>query len=876
MKTEEKAKLYNEFLSELMGSIDSKGDSAWANEKLFVSEHIRDAVVEQIKGFKNQYDDRFLDYCNSIKSLLAVYNFGSLSTEESLLASGCDDDAKLKACRDRLASDKKIIKTGVRNILAHIESRGYDITPYINANDNATIFGNDDKDSPDYKKITGDDIITLSATTVMTTLTYFRRAVKRISLFSKEELTDDGIDLTERVAATLSDLLHVFTVSAVNNGYIGWGLTMSSRAVTLSDTYSVVDAISRFADAFMSDVKEKADDEFVRLVNSHSPEIAGRERNLAEWARATMYKVAYNTYANTRNAYGKSIFYFNAEKTADNRIVYNTSKTDYEQIASSTRSSALFNPLYVAMITMYGYNEKEIVIRRFMDDSDLVAQYYNDYELNCPDGMMKISEYSVKELKVYPDANAFADGAKMLLEPHGTVSGQYGQGIWSDYYKIARVFQKYVETQLPDDLMKIDEYRDYLNATKDAIDQVQVAYRNFDNAQRLGIVDTDYKIFSTLDIDTATANISMLNKRNISVNNLRPILLSSKIMIVNALVKYPQSDIIDLYNAIKATRHRRDTTVKKSARLRQDLSDTEWLWNEDDIDMNSTARHTEAVMYDYFDYYERYELGFKAVSSLKDGIDDAVSFADDGSLVYDGNKLESFGKAVLEISKTNIDRAKVAYNKKLAEKDETIAALRKQLDAANIKAEKDKAETEAKHREQLARLKTSVEIGDAVRDWIRAETERYLKDSLSYMILNIINGNRDDRNFSFDALLYPDDTIVDGNFEYAHELAEKIMADYNEDSDAAKRAYTDKFKNARRLQTLFDGALDGILSKDDIATIHRKENERGENIPLEERNKKIAGEYAAYKYMRKQKVKQNEPPARDDYDGDNDNNNPNE
>ena len=141
---------------------------------------------------------------------------------------------------------------------------------------------------------------------------------------------------------------------------------------------------------------------------------------------------------------------------------------------------------------------------------------------------------------------------------------------------------------------------------------MQIAYRKFDDSQRLGIVDTDYIMFSTLDLAADPITISKLNKANISANYLRPLLLSSKIMIVNALTKYPQADMGDLYAAIKDSKHRK--VVKKRGARSEDIV---WLWNEDTVDMNSTARHCEAIMYDYFDYYEKYELSYKSLSNLK-------------------------------------------------------------------------------------------------------------------------------------------------------------------------------------------------------------------------------------------------------------------
>lgn len=40
---------------------------------------------------------------------------------------------------------------------------------------------------------------------------------------------------------------------------------------------------------------------------------------------------------------------------------------------------------------------------------------------------------------------------------------------WRSYYRVARIFQKYLETYHPEELMKISDYRDYLNATNENI-----------------------------------------------------------------------------------------------------------------------------------------------------------------------------------------------------------------------------------------------------------------------------------------------------------------------------------------------------------------------------------------------------------------------
>ncbi|MDE7297090.1 MAG: hypothetical protein K2N84_07500 [Clostridia bacterium] len=410
--------------------------------------------------------------------------------------------------------------------------------------------------------------------------------------------------------------------------------------------------------------------------------------------------------------------------------------------------------------------------------------------------------------------------------------------------------------------MKIDPYREYLNATKDAIDQVQVAYRKFDDSQRLGIVDTDYIMFSSLDLNTDSITISKLNKLNISANYMRPLLLSSKIMIVNALTKYPQSDMTDLYEAIKESKH---VVVKK--RGGKGDRDYEWLWNEDVVDMNSTARHCEAIMYDYFDYYERYELSYKALNNLKKHYNSLINTKsvdlENGEVDYEtllsGESISEFKRVVLNFTRQNVNKIKALYSEHLRDKDKDILELGKQM-----------AEAEAAHQKQIAKIKEDYEkkladerrnfeeekqkqsvslgIGNTVREWIRAEADRHLSEMLGYMILNNINTptQKGDDDFKVKYMIRGvSHEMADGKFNIASQLSQKIMSDYKKDADGVEQIYGDKFRSALTMQSLLEGALDDLLKLDEI-----KDTVRGE-LSLEDKNETIRETYAAHKRNRK-------------------------
>ena len=886
------------YLDSLVAGIDVSENTEWENETRVVSTNVCNALSAQMRELRDMCDTRFLDYCSCVKSLLAVYNFGNLATVDELTAAN-ERQSEIDKCRKKTENDKKLMLSGVRKIIEHLENIGADITPYLSADDCMQIFGNSDNthiNSP----------VTLSAATAMTTLVYFRRLCNRKGLYADSELGDTH----ERIAKTVAQIMYQFATYALANGYSGWGFTLDpaqSTAVTLNDTYAVVDAISRFDDAFNQDDKIKRDEPFMNRVIEYGKEL-GFEGDVVDCCITGTFRTAYNTYSRDKDkVYGKSVFYTDVNRV-DRNTVYSFNPISIDQIASSNRSSALFNPLYIAMITMYGYNEKELVIRRFMDDDKLAKQYFEKYELNNKkddeqakneqpedqteeqdeekseeksEKKMLISEYAetldwfseyAKSLDEFKDNNVkevFTKLAEMLTRPHDPMSNNYKDSdLWKRYYNIARVFQKYLETQLDGELMKIAEYRDYLNATKDAIDQVQVAYRKFDDSQRLGIVDTDYVMFSSLDIKSDPVNISKLNKANISVNYLRPMLLSAKIMIVKALTKYPQADMETLYNAIKESKYR-----KKVSKTRSGSDDYLWLWNEDSIDMNSTSRHCEAIMYDYFDYFERYELSYKALNNLKkyySKLIDKDSVKPDGSLDMDkllaAKGMNDFKRVVLNLTRKNVDEVQLVYTQKLRDKDNDIIKLKaaQEQDRAehenalnDLKEEYERLleEERAKHRAELSERQTSYDIGNTVRGWIREEADRHLQDMLTYMILNNINGYQEaDDDFRVGKMMYGRnfDELADGKFDLAHVLAQKIMAAYKQDKTAAEEQFGSGFKSARKMQALFEGALDDTLKSSKVENIMMDNNKS-----LGDKNDDIRTTFARAMYKKRLNADEN-------------------
>ncbi len=867
----ENNKTVNLYMEQVINSIGVGKASEWTKKQLEASFGVRNDIVKEIKDNfmkKDVFDDskineRFLDFCNAIRVLLIVYNYGDLDTTklndkeaEKIKGTGIGSEEE----------DKRIILSGVTKILDCVKENGFSIAPYLKPEEISNIFGvSDDAQKEEWPIIP----VTFSATAVLITLIYFRRAISRNNLFSEEDLMIDGknyhalmVETVTKILRKIYDFANTGT-SARPGRFMGWGFTLDSnfsQSVTLSDTYAVVDAINRFAEAFDSDDQEKRDDAFLSEINECNKRIyEGNERDdefFVSKCISSIYKTSLNLYKRTQKVYGTGVFFEDTSKV-DGKVQYNYYLTDYNQIASSIRSSALFNPLYVALITLYGYNDKEVVIGRFMDDPALVKSYF--YDKN--DGTVNEALVSFAEELSGFQREEFTERVNDLIKSAPSSTNYGSSNGWARLHGTARVFQKYLEKKCPEDLMKITEYQNYLNATKDAIDQVQVMYRNFYNGQRYGVVDTDYLVFSDLDVKTNDAlNISRLNKASIGTNNLRPILLSARILIVNALIKYPNADVSDMYQAIIESRHR--PSEKRNVKKAQE-AEQKWLWNEDVVDMNSTCRHCEVIMYDYFDYYDKYELGLKTLNLLKNkrvSNEDRIINGEkveqffiqsDGSLAPT-QQAEAFENLVLEITKRNVDIAKEIYNKRLKaleskhqqDKDALAAeieTLKQRLDEKDRKIQ----EVLSQKTNEMAELKngTSYQMGETLKNWIRSEMETSMVEMMSMLVLQQINfGYR-----AFSTRAVGEDTLYYADQKDVKNYLEKIDKEYKEDEEETVKKYNAYAEKVTDYQQLINMAMDGIFKLDPFENGARKDSGKQDEVRIERRNQEFAQMYRAIK-----------------------------
>lgn len=801
-KTNMTAKQMNDAIEMLVKQVRQGKTSEWQEEATEISLNIKKALFARLnEKLKKLSDEKgvLLEICNCLKSILIVYNFGEMS--EKVLS----------------GTDEKNFFTALNFVLNYVndEKKGYDLSTYVPPSECLEIFSKESKEG-EYTNVP----VTFTAATVFTTLVYLRRAIKREQLFFETENWETN-GVFDSVVKTMRKIIDMLLEYVWDTDYKGWGVTLDSKfskRVTLNDTFFVVEAISRYQDAF-DKTGSKRDQEFMDLIDAENDEHNGsRTANLMN----AMYRVAVSIYKGAKSVYGVDAFYADGTK-------YELQNEN--QLMSSNRSSALFNPLYVSMITMLGYTEKELVIRRFMDDYKLAARY------DAQEGEA-IAQYAAEELGYKGD---YQTDKALVITEHPECSTNYSEENkenWKKTYDIARVFQKYLETKKSDDLMKINEYRDYLNATKDAIDRVQVLYRKFNDRQRLGAVDTDYVMYTSEDIDAEAIRISRLNKASIGINNIRPMLLSSKIMIVNALTKYPQSDISTLYTAILDSQNRESKKTQKVKDPRK------WLWNEDEIDMNATARCCEAIEYDYFSYYEEYELGFLALRQCRQELAKRVSenvSTEDGGLVIPEEELhavDGFQRLVLGITRENVDNVKMQYrdNLELLKKEykQDLKAKNKETELA-LKAKDEEIEQKAldilraeEDNRKLQNLQAEEnELGRMLKGIIDKEISGYFKRVLSAIVFEKLNGSGKGQEktreyYEKKAKDYFQDSgfelFRDGNFECVREYVENKKILYKKDEEKACQEYVNEAQNAQMLSSMFALAFDGALNDRMIAS----------------------------------------------------------
>ena len=351
-------------------------------------------------------------------------------------------------------------------------------------------------------------------------------------------------------------------------------------------------------------------------------------------------------------------------------------------------------------------------------------------------------------------------------------------------------------------MQKIPVYRDYYNNTKDAIDQVQVIYRKFKELNRFSSIKADYVTLSSLDIpqDNEGINIPLINDKRIVRNQLLPVLLPAKILIVRSLINYPQADIKSLYADLRSKRY-----TDPETRAQQ------WLWDENRISLFSTAKHVETMFYEYADYYYTYEQGLNDIKYIKklsyNAEKDELTFSEkDGDDKVFGFIREYTAQKTKEIrynAQAEIDKKQ----REIQKLNDDIAEMKEQI---NVLKNKEK--------EGIRKiLDTSIyKTGDAFRRVLRDEITVYFRDLASaYTIfaMNPTNNNLNDPTSEFEVFMdnFDDnlDTLrlpgADSVIAFVSDHWKRLLEQYSDSTPKEKEEIKKQFKDS--LKRAYDLSL---------------------------------------------------------------------
>ena len=263
--------------------------------------------------------------------------------------------------------------------------------------------------------------------------------------------------------------------------------------------------------------------------------------------------------------------------------------------------------------------------------------------------------------------------------------------------------------------------------------------------------------------------------------------------------------------------------------------------------MNATARCCESIEYDYFSYYEEYELGFLAMRQCRQELDKRLSVdAEDGSLLVSEEELKAvdgFQKLVLGITRENVDSVKMQYKENLdalrnkhkedlvaKETEKAIALQAKDVQIEEkardiLRAEEDNLKLQNLQAEENA-------LGRMLKSIIDKEIAGYFKRILSAVVFERLNDEGTDVEktqayYQAKAKEYFDeglDSSRDGNFDCVKEYIENKKILYKQDEEKASVEYASDAQDAKALSAMFALAFDGVLNnrmlvdKEDIAS----------------------------------------------------------
>ena len=271
------------------------------------------------------------------------------------------------------------IKSAVLDVLDYVENNGYDLNPYIDEQTNAHLFHNENRANQYIGAMTWALSLFVSTVKAMRTGTIDFR--KLISESSVAEANRELAELKGRLYFQIKQIITFFLENVIDdeNGF-GWGYANDCVEPSLFFTYSVIEAYSDFEDNVVID----RDDELLDYLNAG---ISNEEDHLEIRYRNLCYRIGDKTW-NAYKDYLKTSFF--SDKFDGNVVPVTPS-----EIRNTSRSSVLFNTIYVIFILLYSYTnirekrydeegatrseaERQTIVNAVTRGLQLVQNFYDD------------------------------------------------------------------------------------------------------------------------------------------------------------------------------------------------------------------------------------------------------------------------------------------------------------------------------------------------------------------------------------------------------------------------------------------------------------------------------------------------------------------
>ncbi|MCL2063394.1 MAG: hypothetical protein FWG98_03345 [Candidatus Cloacimonetes bacterium] len=412
--------------------------------------------------------------------------------------------------------DKEIIQNYLTKTISYIEEYGYDLSPYLDEEINEKFF---------HKGRTANN----------TKVDYIGARTWAFSMFlaARKAQLDKKIDISheqeQKIFQNIRENIRFFINNfidcneiidekdKISREYIGYGYANGCEEPSLFFTYSVVEAFADFDDNCLNLSKSEGSTEDVELLKFINE--GNYDEPLQNQFMKICFKIGDKAWDYFEHKLKKNFF--------EDKINNDVNNIEEAEIEKSSRSSVLFNSLYVIFILFYTYKNNYTVRENIIDEDKKekwMIDLENDVKKTIVDGLLKIQQYYNKLKELDLDS---------IVEKH---------------------------------IINFDQPHDSI--------------------KRFG---------------------KELNAASIQASSLLPLLARVNNLVASHIHRFPQKDLGSLFDLI----------------LESKLS-KEWLWENRQYDLLTTARYIEAIA-DFYNYYDDFERDYTTTFKDKKEAEESVT-----------------------------------------------------------------------------------------------------------------------------------------------------------------------------------------------------------------------------------------------------------